>query len=375
MRRTLLAATLAATPTLAFTLAAFADDAPLFVYGGEFSAKVQSDFTSVNRSKPRVNLFTDADLSFWANHGSWLTLNGDIKFDRSRNANQNSYFPDRSGAFRSETATLHQLSVTIRPIEGLSFTGGKIHPAFGSGYEETPGQFYSFATDYEQDERIGLGIEYQLPAALGLGELSASFEMFYLDTSFLSGSFPRGPSLNDVNADRTWRYTRGQFGPSNTGSLASWTAAVKGGKAGSGLSWQISVTRQATVEPGTRAESGQSASISYDPTGSGIAITPRFGVTPFVEYAHFTNFQTVAGLERHYLVGGLAFKTGPWELDLAAGSRTSRGAQTGTDHQESITLTYEILPGFQAGAGINHITSAGRGSWALAPALNYKVTF
>ena len=355
--------------------AARAQDDPFLVYGGEFIAKLQGDYTAPKGSKARVSLFSDAELSFWANRGDWLSLNGDIKVERTRNANLNSYYPDRNTFLRSEAATLRQLYVTIRPFEGLSVYGGKIHPAFGTGYAETPGLFYSFATDYEQDERIGVGIAYELPESLGLGPLRAAFEVFYLDTSDFSGSFPRGPSLYDASADRGWRYTRGQYGPSNTGSLTSWTASLKGGKAGQGLAWQISFTHQSTVEPGARAEDGQSASASYDPNGSGIPLTSRLGVTPFVEYAHFTNFQTVTGLERHYLQGGLAFKTGPWELDVAGGLRASRGSATGTDHQQNVTLTYEIVEGLRVGAGINHVTLGGRGSWTLAPALSFSHRF
>jgi hypothetical protein len=357
------------------------------VFGGSFDTKLQSEVTSVDHGKTRVSLFNDSDLNLFAHYGQFLSLNTDIKLERTRNSNLNSYYPDRNAAFRSEAITLRQAYLTLRPAEGVEVYGGKIHPAFGRAWEELPGTFANFASDYEQDERIGFGLRVRLPdvpalqrgalAQLGLSNIRASIETFYLDTSDLSASLPRGPSLFDSGADRAWRYVRGAYGPSNTGGLDSWTAALAGGRKGGGLAWQASLTSEATRAPGGKTEFGQSFSALYDPAGSGIPLTRHLGLTPFVEYTHFTNFAGVPGLERHYATAGATLGWASWELAAAAGLRRSSepGQPSTSDHQENLTLTYEIAEGLKAGAGINHISLNGRGSWTLAPALSYSRSF
>ena len=351
------------------------------ILGGEFAIKLQGEATAPNGSKTRVGLYSDAELKLYANYKDWLSVNSDLKLERTRNTNLGSYFPDRNTFLRSEAVTLRQLYATLRPVDGLSVYAGKIHPAFGSAWGPgMPGTFYNFGTDYEQDERIGFGIEYRLPDSLGLeriglDDVRLSFEAYYLDTSVLSYSVLRGPSLSDTTASRAYRYARSQYGPSNTDGLNSYTAAIRSGKAGQGLQWQISITQETARAPGARTENGQSVGLTYDPSGTGIALTPQLGMTPFVEYAHFTNFATVAGLERHYLLAGLSFSHGSWNLAFAGGLRHGQGTEKVTDHQQNVTLTYEIAPRLQIGAGINHVTVGGRGSWTLAPALSYSASF
>jgi hypothetical protein len=349
------------------------------VYGGELETHLQSDFVSSTGNKTHVSLFNDTDVTGFVNYKGWLSLNAEGKLERNRDDNADSFYVDRNAIFRSEGATLRQVFATVRPVEGLSVYGGKIHPNFGSAYDQAPGQFYNFGTDYEQDERIGFGVQYAIalpgPELLGLNGIRVALETFFLDTSVLSSSIFSRPGLDDPTADRLRRYTRDQFGPSNTGSFDSYTLSVRGGRPERGLAWQISFTQEATADPSGRTERGQSIGGSYDPNGDGIPITSRLGVTPYLEYAHFSNFQGIAGLERHYAVGGLQFTYARWQASLAAGLRRSAGAATGTDHQENATLTYEVIPRLLLGGGINFINVGGRSSVALSPALNYVRAF
>lgn len=349
------------------------------VYGGEAQTHLEGDLVSSSSSKTHVSLFDDTDLTGFANLRGWASLNAEAKLERNRNDNNDSFYPDRNAAFRSEGVTMRQLYATVRPTNGLSVYGGKIHPGFGSAYEAAPGQFYNFGNDYEQDERIGLGVGYALPALgpdlLGLDNMRLTAETFYLDTSVLSRSFLSTPSLDDPTANRLRRYARDQFGPSNTGGLDSFTVSLRGGRPARGLAWQLSVTREATDMPGGRTETGESIGASYDPGGDGIPLGPRLGVTPFLEYAHFSNFEGIAGLERHYAVGGLAFTHGRWIVNAAAGLRNSGGAATGTDHQENISFTYEVIPRFLIGGGVNFININGQSSRTLAPSLSYTRAF
>ena len=349
------------------------------VFGGEVETHFEGDLVSSTNNKTRVSLFNDTDVTGFVNYKGWLSLNTEAKLERNRDNNDGSYYVDRNAAFRSEGLTLRQLYLSVRPTEKLSIFGGKIHPGFGSAYESAPGQFYNFGTDYEQDERIGFGVGYTLPSIgpemLGLDNIRLTAETFYLDTTSLSESLISRPSLDDPTADRLRRYTRNQFGPSNTGALDSFTVSLRGGRPARGLTWQISVTHEATDLPGGRSENGQSIGASYDPGGDGIPLSPRLGVTPFVEYAHFSNFQGIAGLERHYAIGGLAFTYGRWGVSTAAGLRHSAGSGSGTDHQENISFTYEVIPRLLVGAGMNFANVDGKSSRILAPSLSYKRAF
>ena len=349
------------------------------VYGGELQTHLEGDAAIVTRQPTRVSVFNDSDLEGFVNYKGWASLNAEAKLERNRFDNLDSYYPDRNSAFRSEGLTLRQLYATVRPIEGLSVYGGKIHPNFASAYNDEPGQFYNFGTDYEQDERIGFGIEYALPfrgpPLLGLDSVRVTGETFFLDTSVLSNSLLSRPGSDDPTATRLRRNFRSQLGPSNTGSFDSGTVSLRGGRGERGLRWQVSVTREGTNDPTARPEYGVSASASYDPSGDGIPITSRLGVTPFLEYTHFNNYLNATGLERHYAVGGLAFTYARWTVNLAAGLRHNAGAANGNDHQENISVTYELVPRLLVGGGINFVNIGGRESRVLSPSLSYTRAF
>jgi hypothetical protein len=348
-----------------------------FVWGGTFATHLQAELTKPDRSAAKGTAFDDSDLSLYANYSNWLSAYSDIHLERQRQDTANDFYPDRNSFLRSEGLTMRQLFATVRPIRDLSLYAGKIHPAFGSAYESAPGNFSNFATDYEQDERFGLGAAYSVPDRLGLTALQFSAEAFFLDTTPLSNSLFSRPSLDDPLADRPKRYTLGQYGPSNTNKPDSFTLALRGGLPERGFAYQLSFTRETSLEPGGRAEIGESIGASYDPTGDGIPIGPRLGVTPFLEYAHFDNFGGSAGLEAHYLVGGLTFTRARWQLALAAGLRANMlGAARTLDHQENVSLNYEITPQVTVGAGVNYINVSGQGgSWTFGPSLSYELGF
>jgi len=366
----------------------------LIVCGGELAAQLQALATS-GSDKTKGAASTDATADLYANYSDWLSLNSTIKLERQRSDNLDSFFPDSNAFFRSEGLTLRQLFLAARPGGGTVLYGGKIHPNFGSAYEQTPGNFYNFGTDYEQDERIGVGAQYALPEALG-HRIRVSLEAFFLDTSVLSNSLLSRPAFDDPDPTvRVHRYSLGQFGPSNTNSLDSYTLAIRGGEPERGLTYQVSFTREASDEPGARKEFGQSVGVSYDPTGDGIPLTTRLGVTPFLEYTHFSNFQANPGLERHYLVGGAAFHYVRWELDVALGLRhtsddnnppdqaftnaVATQERRAWDHQESVSLNYAfpfaISYDLSIGFGVNHVAVASRHSWSFGPSLGFGTRF
>jgi hypothetical protein len=348
-----------------------------FIWGGTFESHFQAELTKPDRSDAKATLFNDSDLSLYGNYKSWLSVYSDLHLERQRQDNSADFYPDSNSFLRSEGLTMRQLFATVRPSNDLSLYAGKIHPAFGSAYAEAPGNFSNFASDYEQDERIGAGLAYRVPDRLGLTALQFSAEAFFLDTTPLSNSLFSRPSLDDPLADRARRYTLGQYGPSNTDKPDSFTLALRGGQPERGLTYQISFTRETTLEPGGRTELGESIGAAYDPTGDGIPIGPRFGITPFLEYAHFDNFGGTAGLEAHYLIGGLTFTKARWQLALATGLRANvLGATRTLDHQENLSLNYELTRHVTVGGGVNYINVSGEGgSWSFGPSLSIEFGF
>jgi len=346
-----------------------------FTFGGAFSSRFIADFYRPDGGKFHAGLSNDSELQIYANYQSWLSVNADLKLERNRDVNLNSYYPDRHAIFRSEGLTLRQLYLTLRPADDLAFHVGKIHPDFGASWSWQPGIFYGFGTDFEQDERIGLGAEWRANGTGGEYKISA--QVFYLDTTVLSNSVFSRPSPKDPVADRLRRYTRAQFGPSNTGSLNSVTIALDGQHIPllPGVQYHLAYTHQATDEPGARAENGVSLAAKIDPTGSGIPLTSRLGLVPFVEYAYLANFGTIAGLTRTYLLGGASLMNGDWGLHAAAGARINSGVASGTDYQVNLSATYDLGGGLQVGAGINHLRLEGRHSTGFAPMLSYRRTF
>jgi len=343
-----------------------------FVWGGEWETHEQAELTKPDRGDAKGTVFSDQNLALYGNYSTWLSLYSDVHLERTRQDNADDYYPDRNSFLRSEALTMRQLFAELRPSQDWSIYGGKIHPAFGSAFEQEPGNFYNFASDYEQDERIGAGLAYRLPDSIGQTNLQISAEAFFLDTSVLSNSLLSRPSLDDPTADRTRRYALSQFGPSNTNKPDSFTLALRGGQAERGLTYQLSFTRETTLAPGGKAEVGESVGVSYDPTGDGIPLGPRLGVTPFLEYTHFDNFGGTAGLEAHYLVGGLTFTKARWQLAIAGSLRSNVTSGTRTlDHQENISLNYALTPHVTLGGGVNYINVTGQGgSWSFGPSLS-----
>lgn len=366
--------------------AAQADPLPL-VFGGELTTKIQAEVTKPAGNGAKETVFDDSELSAYFNWSDWLSVNTDLKFERQRNGNLDDYYQKSNTAFRSEGLTLRQLYATVRPMEGLSLYGGKIHPKFGSSYESTPGMFYNFGTDYEQDERIGGGFAIALPESFGDAQLTA--ETYYLDTSDLSNSLFSRPSLNDDSANRLRKYTRDAGGASNTGSLDSYTVALRGiDLAGQeGLKYQVSFTHEAVSQPGEKAERGFSAGLSYEE----IPLSPRLAMTPFIEYTHFNNFGGISDLNRNYYIAGTNFIYGHWNLALSAGFRettnkTAEGNLPWTnavatqeskalDHQQNITLSYEVMEHLVLGAGVNRVRISDRSSTTFGPSLAYAIAF
>jgi len=332
-----------------------------FSFSNEGDTFLQSEATKPDNATTKRTVYNETDFHGHLNWSDWLTLNAATKFEHERFNNVNDFYPDRSSFLRSEGLTLRQFYFTVRPDgdDQVAFYGGKIHPAFGTGWSFAyPGIFYPFATDYEQDQMIGFGADAKIPRTavinwLGTAHLSA--ETFFLDTTSLSYSLFAHPSANDMFVTPPGMFHYSDGGAGNTNGLSSVTASLRGNDLfnAKGLAYHFSFTHEGVHLPGEQAQTGLTAAGNYSfDLGDGLS------TSPYGEYAWIENFNGQAGLTRHYVTYGLAAKKGKWELDLSGGLRASYNHPSATniwDTQESLSLLYAVMDKFVVGGGYNHI--------------------
>jgi hypothetical protein len=125
-------------------------------------------------------------------------------------------------------------------FDPLEIMAGKIHPAFGKAWDDTPGLFGTdLAEDYEISERIGVGFSVTREHT-PVGKVALHASAFFADTTFLSDSAftSRGRADQDDG------------GLSNTESLESFAVSIEGEEVPgfAGLSYNIGFVHQAGGE-------------------------------------------------------------------------------------------------------------------------------
>ena len=111
------------------------------------AANLRRTFNPTSSSRTRQNACHPVRRhrpAAFMNYKNWLSLNADVKLQRTRDNNLDSFYPQRSALLNSEGLTLSQLYVTVRPFEGLSVYGGKIHPEFRLRLRGSAGHLLQF---------------------------------------------------------------------------------------------------------------------------------------------------------------------------------------------------------------------------------------
>jgi len=355
-------------------------DATGFSYSAEGDGFFQAEATKPDNTTTKGAIFDETNLYGHFNWSNWATVNGALKYEHQRFNNSDDYYPDRTSFMRSEGLSLRQIYLTVRPDNGsdaVALYAGKIHPHFGTGWSNNgpPGIFYSFGSDYEQDEMIGFGADVKIPsvpATKWLGAAYLSAETFFLDTTFLSNSLFAHPSAGDMFVDRPGRFTLTDGGAANTNDFDSVTVALQGQDifGATGAAYHLSYTHAGVHLPDEKPETGFSAAGTYT-----FDLGNEMTTAPYIEYARLNNFGGQADLDRNYVIWGLTSTKGKWELDLAGGARESHDAVAGTDQwdlQENISLTYEVIEKLRVGGGFNHIRVNDVGSNTLGLEASYE---
>lgn len=333
-------------------------------YGGEIDSKVQVDARFNRARSGYAEIYAKSVATAYVNLGSAVSFRAEGTYERFRNQTS-------STAFNSEGLYLSQLygTYTFGPVTAYA---GKIHPRFSVGYDLAPGIYDTFANDYEQKERIGVGALVNLLPAYGRHTLSA--EAYYIDNSFLSRSLFSNPSPDDPAVFRPGRLRTRFGGAGNTGRPDSFDVALDGSRIPGleELRYHLGISRQAVRAEGERAELGVTAAASYT-----LRLSPRVFVTPLVEYAHFDNFGGAPGESRDYVIAAAEFTYRKYALSFTAAPRrvAAPGEERRWDLQYGTTLSYTILPRLTVSAGYLHTRNGAEVENIFGTAVNYVLRF
>lgn len=187
--------------------------------------------------------------------------------------------------------------------------GGKFTPAFGVGWDITPGIWGTdFAeAGYELAERIGVSARARFADGRG-GDYALTAHGFFLDTTVLSESTGRGRGTTD----------RSDGGVSNTGDPSSWVLTLDGDNLAGveGLAARLAYVRQAPGKGDNGDEKGVSVALWHR-----VALGPTLSFSPMIEFVVLDDMAGVADQRRDFLTfaGRLDWKN--WNVTLAHTAR------------------------------------------------------
>jgi len=352
------------------------------VFGGAYTLNFQFDQT-LNRSagvKSFGNLFAELDdLNWYLNIGKYFSLNGALKMDQVRTVS-------KSSAFRAEGLRVSELYATVY-LDPVRIYGGKIHPRFGKAWDVTPGLYGTdFAEDYELEEKLGLGIAYDLRSPT-FGRHSLTFETFIEDTSFLSNSVFSRPRITDSDVIRPKHLRRRDGGVGNTGQLFdNFTVTLDGSKIPElrGFSYNLGFERRRGSKVGGEpTEHGFVAGFEWE-----ILLTSRITMTPQVEFAYQRNPGGVAGNTK-WMTASLGFELGRgWFASLYGTLRPVKDKtipDSYTDYLAGFSVGYEVgtllrrygrwLKGLAVEAGYKYEHAAHTNLSTVGVSLTYSRSF
>jgi hypothetical protein len=243
--------------------------------------------------------------------------------------------------------------------------GGKFTPAFGVGWDITPGiHGTDFAeAGYELAERIGIAgrAEFEVDSA---GAYTAIAHAFFLDTTIFSESLGRGRGTTE----------RADGGVSNTEDLSSYTLTLDGQNVAGfeGLGVRLSYIRQAKGEGDEDDEKGFSAALWHE-----LRLGKELTLSPMVEVVRFDDAEGVDGQDRDFLTvaGRLGWRG--WNLTLAYTGRDTEtpGAADVDDQQFQVSAGYSFEFGLDVDIGWHRVEESDIKTRRLGVLAAYTASF
>lgn len=239
--------------------------------------------------------------------------------------------PVESRSFEDMGVYVEELGLSFPIGDSTTVSIGKVHPVFGSGWDDTAGFFgAALSEDYELIEQIGVLADVEIIEG---GTLS--FGVFYADDTALSKSIGFKREQNTVE----------DGGAGNTGQLDN--VAVQWRQEVGDTFYQVGARYLSAGEGDVNDETGILASIGH-------TLNDSFYV--FAEAASFKNFgggeddATYLTLNGSYYVGDWAFSATLGNRDLDEGGNTDLA---------SIAAEYTFDNGMTLGGALAYVDEAG----------------
>lgn len=365
MKASLLAGTIVAS-ALAFpayagdVIAAAPEEEVTYPYiEGELELELGNDwfFRSNDPDNELNDLFLTSTLGFGVHFNPYLTLNVGLTLepvDDPRPAT-NRYFGDLG--LYADTLNLEAR------FGGLTVTGGKLGPGFGTAWDITPGIYGTdLAEDYELSEMLGFGLAYTFEGTPA-GNVTIGANLFTADTTFLSDS---------VFTSRG-RLSRADGGATNTGRLDNFSFTIDGEEIAAlpGFSWHLGYRH---LEPGigdVKAENGFVAGVAQT-----FSLENESELTLNGELAYLSN--AFAGPDDMlYATAGFGLVRGPWHGELAGTLRKTKFAGGGSqdDYVLQASAGYQWENGIDLSLGYGYGRDGGVGTHAVGLRLTKTFEF
>jgi len=344
----------------AMPMTAHADGGTYPMITGEVGFEVQNDFTFQSDDPtaeqnelggviaPVINLHLNPNLT--------VTTGLTLEAVRDPGPNEDRVFQDHG--IYVDTLTLSWEN------DDVSIYGGKFAPNFSIGYDAAGGVYGTdlLGDDVELSELVGAGGAVSLGEG-GMGALTLSGSVFFLDRTFLSESFITNRGRTNLAAG----------GPANTEFPESVVVALDGEDVPGieGLRYHVALARLAVDAGDDELRATAGAEWSF-------ALNDDVTMTPLVEYVRFWNAGGVGTEDRNYLTLSLVGEAGPWNAALAFTGKDVDvdGANGSTfDHQVQVSAGYAFENGFSLDVGYKRATAANVNTQTLGALVTYGIEF
>lgn len=365
MKRIIMAALVAATPSLALAQVGIGAVDPLqpqappststtngFSFGGSLDAEVDLDRNG--RRGPigsYANLYTKMELGLYASLPYGFTVNFIGKYEPADRdpTGSNMYFSNQS-------AWIDQLYLNWNrgPLDVFV---GKIHPRFGFAWDIAPGLYGTdVAEQYELTEKIGAGAQLSISDIFGvsgmIGEHNIRAEFFQADRTAVSGSLfaarwlnPNASSLAGYNI-YNWRNQRAFGGADNTQGIGNFVISLAGERVPmpiGTLQYNAGYSQRRagidSVDAGTaNTEHGYVAGAVWE-----FPLIWRIEAAPIIEYVRLDNANGVNDQRQEYITAGFSLTRTPWTFAYVYAARrdsdqANGGDSVATQNMASVTV-------------------------------------
>lgn len=311
-----------------------APEGPPPIIEGEILFELQNDyaFDSDDPSAEINDLFTTIEAALALNLSEVFSVQSLFVLEPVRDPTpfDDRYFEDH-GLFVEELYLQAQ-------FDNFRIFGGKFDASFGTAWDKTPGIYgVDFAEDYELVERIGGGFSVSAGQTL-LGDVTATTNIFFADTSVLSES----------TFTNRGRNRKSLGGASNTNSLESFSVTLDGENVAAlpGVTYHVGYRHQAAGTGDAGDEDGFVAGLQ-----KAFQLGDDLVLETIVEGVYLDNAFGGPDDTIYFTAGG-ALISGPWNLsssftlrdtDVVAGPDTNdRLVQVSGGYTFSNGLTADV---------------------------------